>query len=119
MDTELLVTEACSDASASDGEIRDPWNLPHVITITSSSESEEDRHDDRQAVIYVDIFLKFYIASDEMLLINRLSNRMKKCEQREEELLVKVLSPLRHHKGIIGAVHTASAFRTMEAYVAQ
>ena len=28
----------------------------HVITITSSSESEEDCHDDRQAVIYVDIF---------------------------------------------------------------
>ena len=93
--------------------------MPHVITITSSSESEEDRHDDRQAVIYVDIFLKYYIASDEMLLINRLSNRMKKCEQREEELLVKVLSPLRHHKGIIGAVHTASAFRNMEAYVAR
>ena len=28
MDTEPLVTEACSDVSASDGEIRDPWNLP-------------------------------------------------------------------------------------------
>ena len=56
MDTEPLVTEACSDASASDGEIRDQWNLPHVITITSSSESEEERHDDCQAVIYVDIF---------------------------------------------------------------
>ena len=50
MDTELLVTEACSDASSSDGENSDPWNLPHVITITSSSESEEVRHDDRQAV---------------------------------------------------------------------
>ena len=50
MDTEPLVTEACSDVSSSDGEISDPWNLPHVITITSSSESEEDRHDDRQAV---------------------------------------------------------------------
>ena len=32
------MTEACSDAS--DAENRDPWDLPHVIMITSSSESE-------------------------------------------------------------------------------
>ena len=62
MDTELLVTEACSDASASDGEISDPWNLPHVITITSSSESEEDHHDDCLTVISMwTFFEKFYI----------------------------------------------------------
>ena len=32
----LLVTEACSDAS--DAKNSDPWDLPQVITITSSSE---------------------------------------------------------------------------------
>ena len=47
-------------------------------------------------------------------LIKRLSNGMKKCEQGEEELLVKVFSPLSHHEGITGPVHAASAFRTME-----
>ena len=41
-------------------------------------------------------------------LINRLSNEMKKCEQ-GEELLVKVLSLSRHHEGITGPAHTASA----------
>ena len=43
-----------------------------------------------------------------MLLIKRLSNGMKKCEQ-GEELLVKVLSPSRHHEDIIGPVHAANA----------
>ena len=33
-----LVTEACSDAG--DAENSEPWNLPHAIMITSSSESE-------------------------------------------------------------------------------
>ena len=42
------MTEACGDAS--DAESVDLWDLPHVITITSSSELEEERHDDHQAV---------------------------------------------------------------------
>ena len=65
----------------------------------------------------VDIFKKFYIVRDEVFLIHRLSNRMKKCERGEkykEELLVKVLSPSRHPKGINGPVDAASVFRTME-----
>ena len=43
-----------------------------------------------------------------MLLINRLSNVIKNCKQ-GEELLVKVLSPSRHHEDITGPVHAASA----------
>ena len=62
---------------------------------------------------YVGIFLKFYIVSDEMLLINRLSNVIKNCKQ-GEELLVKVLSPSRHHEDITGPVDAANAFWTKE-----
>ena len=33
-----LMAEACSDAS--DADNRDPWDLPHIMMITFSSESE-------------------------------------------------------------------------------
>ena len=61
---------------------------------------------------YVDIFTW---SETRCSYINRLSNGMRKCEQGEnykEELLVKVLSPSRQHKGIIEPVHYA--FRTKE-----
>jgi len=45
----ILITEACSDVNGAKN--RDSWDLPHVTTITCSSESEEEHHDDHQAVI--------------------------------------------------------------------
>ena len=43
---------------------------------------------------YVDILKSCIpIGRDKVLLINRLSNGMKKCKQGQEELLVRVLSP--------------------------
>ena len=54
-------------------------------------------------------------SQDEVFLIHRLSNGMKKYqieEKYKEELLIKVFSPLRHPKSITGPADAANAFRT-------